>query len=72
MFQNHMLQEFELPDGKTTLEELYGFSVIPNDHVLVNEGSAATGFDCGVPPEPSVSLQLKLHCTLSILHKLCR
>ena len=68
MFQNHVLQKFELPNGKTTLEELYGFPVISNDRVLVNESSAATGFDCGAPPEPSVSIQLKFFHVLSILH----
>ena len=55
MFENHVLQEFELPNGSKVLEQLYGFPLINNSHVLA-DGSAATGFDCGVPPEPSVCI----------------
>ena len=54
MFENHVLQEFEEPNGNTVLEKLYGFSLV-NTSMLLHDGSAATGFDCGVPPEPSVS-----------------
>lgn len=53
MFDNHVLQEFELPNSSTVLEKLYGFSLV-EDRVILANGSAATGFDCGVPPEPSV------------------
>ena len=73
MFENHVLQEFELSNGSTVLEQLYGFPLIKNNHMLATEGSAvATGFDCGVPPEPSVCMNSEvLSCTLlcsSILH----
>lgn len=54
MFENHVLQEFEFPNGSTVLEQLYGFSLMENSQVLLTNWSAATGFDCGVPPEPSV------------------
>lgn len=55
MFENHALQEFELPNGSKVLEQLYGFPLIKNSQILAG-GSAATGFDCGVPPEPSVCI----------------
>lgn len=54
MFDNHVLQEFEFPNGTTVLEQLYGFPLMNSSQVLLNYGSTATGFDCGVPPEPSV------------------
>lgn len=44
-----------LPNGSTPLEELYGFQLVNSTEVLTNEGSAATGFNCGAPPEPTVS-----------------
>jgi len=56
MFENHVLQEFKLPNGSTVLEQLYDFPLVKNSRVLLTEGSAATGFDCGVPPEPSVRM----------------
>lgn len=56
MFENHVLQEFELPNGSIVLEHLYGFPLVQNSQVLATKGSAATGFDCGVPPEPSVCI----------------
>ncbi|XP_065913302.1 uncharacterized protein [Dysidea avara] len=52
MFENHVLETFKLPSGNTVVEKLYGFSLVSNDDVMIKE-SAATGFDCGVPAEPS-------------------
>jgi len=54
MFENHVLETFELPNGHTVVEKLYGFSIVNNEDVTIRE-SAATGFDCGAPAEPSVS-----------------
>jgi len=54
MFENHVLETFKLPNGNTVVEKLYGFSLVNNDNVHLIKESAATGFDCGVPAEPSV------------------
>jgi len=56
MFQNHVLDTFKLPNGNTVVEKLYGFSLVNNDDMMIKE-STATGFDCGVPAEPSVRKQ---------------
>ena len=56
MFENHVLETFKLPSGNTVVEKLYGFSLVNNDDVMIKE-SAATGFDCGVPAEPSVRIE---------------
>ena len=44
MFENHVLETFELPNGNTVVEKSYGFSLANNDDVMIKE-SAATGFD---------------------------
>ena len=54
MFENHVLETFKLPNRNTVVEKLYGFSLVNNDDVYLIKESAATGFDCGVPAEPSV------------------
>ena len=55
MFKNHVLETFKLPNGTTVVEKLYGFSLVNNDDIMLKE-STATGFDCGVPAEPSVRI----------------
>ena len=54
MFENHVLETFKLPNGNTVVEKLHGFLLVNNDNVYLIKESAATGFDCGVPAEPSV------------------
>ena len=66
MFKNHVLETFKLPNETTVLEKLYGFSLVNNDDIMIKE-SAATGFDCGVPAEPSVR-KYYVYKYYSILH----
>ena len=35
-------------------EKLFGFPLLPDDAVVTSD-SVAVGFDCGSPPEPTVS-----------------
>ena len=62
-----MLQQFGLPNGTIVLDQLYGFPLIKNSHVLATKRSAATGFDCGAPPEPSVCMNSEI-LSCSIFH----
>lgn len=54
MFESNVRQQFKLQDGQVITEELFGIDSVP-DNSTVTSRSVAMGFDCGVPPEPSVS-----------------
>ena len=53
MFTSNVRAKFDLPEGDVITETLFGLNLVPDDSVLQNR-SVVMGFDCGVPPEPSV------------------
>ena len=54
MFQSNPSSQFLLPNGEILTENLYGFPIVPDD-TIVTQDVVAVGFDCGAPPEPSVT-----------------
>ena len=53
MFTSNIRAKFDLPEGDVITETLFGLNLVPDDSMLQNQ-SVVMGFDCGVPPEPSV------------------
>ena len=54
MYESNVRCQFELPSGQVVTETLFEFPTIPDD-TIVTQDVVAVGFDCGAPPEPSVS-----------------
>ena len=53
MFASNVRARFVLPKGDVITETLFGLDLIADNSTLYNQ-SMVMGFDCGVPPEPSV------------------
>ena len=53
MFASNVRAEFALPKGDVITESLYELDLVKDTTVLLNQ-SVVMGFDCQVPPEPSV------------------
>ena len=53
MFESNVRCRFS-NGSKVITEKLFSFPLLPDD-VVVTTDSVAVGFDCGSPPEPTVS-----------------
>ena len=56
MFASNVRAQFALPEGDIITETLYGLDLV-EDNTILSDQSVVMGFDCHVPPEPSVCYQ---------------
>ena len=54
MFDSNVRGKFQLEGGQVVTEKLFGLKLVP-DNTTLQEPAVVMGFDCGAPPEPSVS-----------------
>ena len=64
MFSSNVRGKFQLEGGEVVTEKLFGLKLVP-DNTTLQDQTVVMGFDCGAPPEPSVSA-LALCCDLAV------